>query len=248
VQRDEWGNIIKIKVTESATNVATTDYTPETLQAYLTNNNCVLYRCTELYKNTEYSPSEFVAVRGESEPTPYPYNDYICHYAGDYAAMRTDQPTWINYSLGNYTGMKIRKDGATWITIPLDGSLHKVDVSSYLDGAGKYEACLTDGVNDSDLTHWQLVDAGCTYEDNGTKQKITFASSNGTPWWLQVCSDNGTAYCWYEITDADIANGYAELDLASMIAEQFGSVSGTMYVRVMYKADYGGVASEMVEM
>lgn len=248
VQRDQWGNVINVKITESLGAVHSTNFTAAQFETYLhITHNCIIYRPTKVYENT-YEPSEFVAVRGESTPTPYVYNYDICHYAGDYSAMRSDQPTWINYTLGVYTGMKIYKGDTLLTTITLDGSLHKVDVSSYMDGAGKYSACLTDEVNDSEYTHWQIVDAGCTYEDNGTKQKITFASSNGTPWWVQVCSSRGVAYCWYKPTAEDIANGYCELDLAAMIAEQYtGTPVTTTFVRVMYKADYGGVVSAMVQ-
>ena len=248
VQRDQWGNVINVQTTESLGAVHSTSYTAAQFDTYLhTTHDCIIYRPTKVYENT-YTPSEFVAVRGESTPTPFVYNHDICHYAGDYSAMRSDQPTWINYTLGNYTGMKIYKGETLLTTITPDGSSHKVDVSSYMTGAGKYSACLTDGVNDSEYTHWQIVDAGCTYEDNGTKQKITFASSNGTPWWVQVCSSRGVAYCWYKPTTEDIANGYCELDLASMIAEQYtGTPVNTTFVRVMYKADYGGVVSAMVQ-
>lgn len=248
VRRDQWGNVINVQITESLGAVHSTNFTAEQFETYLhTTHDCIIYRPTKVYENT-YTPSEFVAVRGEATPTPFVYNYDICHYAGDYAAMRSDQPTWINYTLGNYTGMKIFKGGTLLATITPDGSQHKVDVSSYMTGPGKYSACLTDGENDSEATHWQIVDAGCTYEDNGTKQKITFASSNGTPWWVQVCSSRGVAYCWYKPTQEDITNGYCELDLASMIAEQYtGTPVNTTFVRVMYKADYGGVVSAMVQ-
>ena len=248
VRRDQWGNVINVQITESLGAVHSTNFTAEQFETYLhITHDAIIYRPTRVYENT-YEPSEFVAVRGEATPTPFVYNYDICHYAGDYSAMRSDQPTWINYTLGNYTGMKIYKGETLLTTITPDGSSHKVDVSSYMTGAGKYSACLTDGVNDSEATHWQIVDAGCTYEDNGAKQKITFASSNGTPWWVQVCSSRGVAYCWYKPTTEDIANGYCVLDLASMIAEQYtGTPVNTTFVRVMYKADYGGVVSAMVQ-
>lgn len=141
--------------------------------------------------------------------------------------------------------MKIYKDGtlANTITLNNDSTVHKVEVSSYINGAGKYKACLTDGTNDSDFTYWQMVEATASYSSG----VVSFESANGTPWYIQACSSNGSAYCWYEITQDEISDGKATLDFAAMIAEQYGTVTGSKYVRVAFKADYGAVVSDMIQ-
>ena len=245
VKHDEYGNVTEVKITESMGHVHTTTFTASQFDTYLhITHDAILYRPTFVYKNT-YQPSEFIGVRGEATPSAYEYNDDICFFAGDYAAWKLGENAWVNYTKGSFTGMKIYKDDTLVDTITLDNdsSVHKVEVTSYISGTGKYKACLTDGVNDSDFTYWQMVEATASYS-NGV---VSFDSANGTPWYIQVCSSNGSAYCWYEITQDDINNGYATLDLAAMISEQYGTVSGTKYVRVAFKTEYGGVVSDMIQ-
>lgn len=245
VKHDEYGNVTEVKITESMGRVHTTTFTASEFDTYLhITHDAILYRPTFVYKNT-YHPSEFVGVRGEATPSAYDYNDDICFFAGDYAAWKLGDNAWVNYTKGSFTGMKIYKGNTLVTTITLDNnsSIHKVNVTSYINGAGNYKACLTDGVNDSDFTYWQMVAATASY----TNGVVSFESANGTPWYIQVCSSNGSAYCWYEITQDDINNGYATLDLAAMISEQYGTVSGTKYVRVAFKTEYGGVVSDMIQ-
>ena len=243
VQRDQYGNVINVITSESKSNVKATTRTAANFNSYLSTNSCIIYRPTEIYKNTEYVPSEFVAVRGESTPPAYVYNDDICFFAGDYAAWRVGDDCWLNYTKGNYSSVKIYKGDTLVQTVSLDAdaTVHKLDVTSYMDGAGKYKACLTDGTTDSDYAYWELVDTTVSYA-NG---RVSFASTNGTPWWAQICSATGVTFCFYEISDADITNGYADVDFAQLIADQEGDATGTLYLRVMFKGDYGGVVSVM---
>lgn len=251
VKRDEYGNVTNVQMTESLGPVHSTDFTAEEFNTYLhTTWNCIIYRPTLLYKNS-YIPSEFIAVRGEVAPPEFVYNDDICFYAGDYSAMRVGQPAWLNYTKGSYTGLKIFK-GSTLIdtiNLPADADVHKIDITQYMSGYGKYSAVLTDGVNDSAPTYWELVNADVTLSGTIEDAQIGFEPiADSVPWWIQVCDNKGVAYCWYEITQKDIADALVSLNLQEMMSEQYGgTMSDTKYLRVMYKCDYGGVASEMIE-
>lgn len=245
VQHDEYGNVTNVQITEAlGKGIRRVNYTAAEFDTYLADYSCIIYRYPRISDN-KYTPSEFIGVRGESHPPAYVYNDDICFFAGDYAAWSASESCWLTYTKGSYSAIKIYKDNTLLQTVSIsaDPTVHKVDISTYVSGAGSYKACLTDGTNDSGFTYWQLVDASASLQSGMT----LFGASNGTAWYGQLITANGSTYCYYEISDAERTAGEANIDWRAVLLEQYGSIpDGTLYVRVAFKSDYGTVMSQLV--
>lgn len=95
--------------------------TPEAFDEDLEQRKGIIYRNTELYKNTEYQRLPFTLYSDDplyreihdlddSGEDTFPYNNDICTFAGDYACFREGFRIVINYNL---------KEDKSWSTIEL---------------------------------------------------------------------------------------------------------------------------------
>lgn len=151
----------------------------------------------------------------------------------------------------NYPLMQVYKDDTLVDTLTLDADtdVHRIEVTASMTGAGYYKARIGDGVNWTDYTRWQLVDAQAACVARGDGYRVSFSSSNGTPVWISAGPVTGGGYCWHRITDAELAQGYADLDFDAMMEDQWDDgyeIEGGIYAQVEYMADYGGVVSERI--
>lgn len=241
--RDSRGTPTSITFTESAgTLPKSTTYSLETFNRVMAQENAIIYRYNDLYKNLEYEPSEFVAVENETLDT-YVYNDDICTFAGDYAAFHSNDTIYINYTLGSYTGMELYKDDTLIQTISLNNSsVHKLDVSSYCIGYGMYKARMI-GNGNSEYTYFMVIDTQVSVVNANDILTVTFSSANGDPMYIQLCNQAGAALAYYELSEAEKTAGTAVIDAHRVRYEQFGTegYGTTAYLRVFFKGDYGVV-------
>lgn len=191
LKRDSNGKVTQVKIAESTSSVegcrTVTYTTPESFYNVTINrssNPMQIFRCAELYKNIDYTPSPYVPLTdyGESETT-VTYNDDICCFAGDKATFMKGDRVAINYNLTaspthTWTAIELYKDNVllnTYNLSEIDQSAladsqknHALDLGTTLE-YGKYKARMTDGTNYSDYTYFEVLsdDITVTYEGGG---------------------------------------------------------------------------------
>ena len=246
IKRDSRGTPTSVEVVESVQNyVIRTWKTPQEITTYLVSNYGKIYRYKELYKNTGYTRSPFVAVEGEGTIT-YTYNDDICTYLGDYVSIADWESMHINYVKGSYTSMELYKGDTLIQTITLPdeyNTTHSIDVTSYLNGAGLYKARLTNGTNNSDYTYFEVVNTAVTVLKSGNDVTVTFSPS-AKPICIKVKNLNGHILCTKFLTDVEKTAGSCTFNAASLRTSQGRSAaSATAYARVMFDGTYSQVMS-----
>jgi hypothetical protein len=232
------------------------NYTPTTLNTYLSSNHGIIYRYNELYKNVTYEPSPFIAIDDEVLSGEYVYNNDICTYAGDYAAFYEGFPVWINYNLsevGSWTQMQVYKNDVLVGTYNIDTSVHRFNLTEAYGslGYGKWKARLTDGTNYSDYTYWEVIETNVAYTtpDANTPnvKKVTFSSSNGTPTRVVFCEQDGTPMAVRPLSIAERMDGYVVFNPVAYCKAQRGENLGSgTYLRVYFVGEYGRVSNAQI--
>lgn len=256
VKRDDLGRVVSITVTEEGGRFTyRTEYTDLSLfDARLTDRTDPnFYRDICMCKDDRrftFNPSTFV------------YNNDICTYAGDKACFNEGELIVINYNLKNtnssWTAIELYKDNVlieTYRIADIDQSAlpsaqrgHALKIANGLE-YGDYKARLTDGVNYSDYTTFKVVEANVAVEMlTPNIAKVSFSSANGTPKYINIASSvMGVAHAIYELTEEDIANGYAILNgyELSTQKEVEGLTSGVTHkAKVYFGTSYGRVAGK----
>lgn len=251
VTRNEYNEVTNITMREATgTTRQVISYTAASFNEKLANENGILYRYQDVYKNLSYEPSPFIPVLNEQAET-YVYNDDICTYAGDYAAFRCGESVWINYTKGTYTGVEIYKDNTLVTTLTLDASadVHKIDVTSYTGTYGYYKARLTDGTNASDYTYWQMIDAQVSVTKTGTVLDVDFSASNAMPQSCMLTNLAGVGYVTYDFSPEEISAGHVKFDAVKLYAEQKNGseFTSTTYIKVLFQGEYGAVINGLLD-
>lgn len=262
LKRDSDGNVTHVQITESAGShvYQNNDITAAAFDNKLATERGggIIYRNTELYKNT-YTPSEFVAV-GDETITPYVYNDDICTFAGNKACFRENDLIVINYNLKNsdtaWTAIEVYKDDALFETY----NIADIDQSELPEGQrnhalklgsehtyGMYKARLTDGTNYSDYTYWEVLQTNVSFTKNDDNIfHIEWGSENSNPLSFTICNINGTVYAHNELSIEDIRKGYLDIDLVAFNKQQYPDKPFTsgMYLKIHFEGQYGRVTNE----
>lgn len=202
---------------------------------FKTKNAYRVFRFKELYKNIYYEESPVVHLMDEIT-TNYVFNNDICTIYGDYACIKEDDILHISYNKGNYTSMQIYKNDVLLETITLDAdsNVHDVDLSQKGYTYGKYKACLTDGINNSEFTYWEMINVEMSL--NG--DTLSFSSTNGKPIYWDWQKQSGGSYRPVLISDEDILAG--EVDVSER------SALYNYCIKVHVQGDYGRVARSLL--
>lgn len=254
VKKNAAGQTTHVQIAESkhSTSVINSPITAANFDSQIasTSQPCVIFRPLWLYRNIDYTPSPYVAVRDET-PQTVTYNDDICTFAGDKATFREGDTIAINYNLksvGAWTAMQLYKGSTLIDTITIDPSVHVVDLTPRNLTYGKYKARLTDGTNYSDYTEWEIIQTTVAYSNDGTKQTITFSSANGEPVSLVIGLVSGSVRAQRVLTPDEISAGRCVVDLLALNAAQLpdNPIQGTdtVYLKVFFKGAYGRVTNE----
>ena len=194
VKRNSYGVVTHITMSHSAVpNCRSNTYTAAEFEQRITSgttggaatggNGFTIYRFSKLWENTSYTPSPFVGVLGES-PSGYTYNNDICLYVGDYAAIRHDYPIWLNYEKGDgtETWSNSLKNAATQV-FSTQGSAGTtiLGVSAKSDGVCKIAYLAT-----QTQWYWVPVQGNTTYkitrpDDHGVLYAVL--ANSGSPDW-----------------------------------------------------------------
>ena len=197
-------------------------------------------------------------------PYPFVYNNDICTFHGDRAAFREGDLVVLNYNLNDsnsaWTSIEVFKDDVLYNTY----SLASIDQSSLPEGQrehalnlgtelsyGSYKARLTDGVNYSGFTYWEIIETNVNFYANidGHKSKIAWSSANAKVVAINVVyMPTGWKKIIIEPTADDIKNGYILKDLVA-IRETISKVSPlvvTDAIKVVFEGDYGRVTNEPI--
>ena len=252
VRRDSYGNVTNVEVSDSATpNIRKRSLTATQFNGILadggnTLGQGVLLRYTKLYNNIAYSPSEFIAVMGESAQQ-YSYNDDICTYKGDYATFRKGFHVWLNYNKqeagtqrlfddsntfsytlqsGTYYGfidanLKLMSGTTKWYFLSITPGKKYTVVN---DGSGFQSAVLRSMPSSSDFRQEPNIDAPMsTYDYSGSGGKnftSRFIIPNGATTQTVttfVAPPDAAVYCGAFHDDAVIyESGDAEYDIVEI--------------------------------
>lgn len=251
IYRDAEGNPTLIHLTESVQDyVVNHEMTIAQFDAFLERVSGQIYRYVNLYLNTDYEPSPFVAVDGET-PQTYTYNDDICTYMGDYVSIADWERMFINYAKGSYTAMELYKGNALIQTISLPGSYnatHSIEVTSYLSGAGEYKARLVGSGINSDYTHFEVVGTNVTATLNSGKLTVGFSSTNGSPICVKLKTLSGSVRATYVFSDEEKQNWSCTFDPDALRAAQ-GRIAFAekIYARVFFAGKYNQVIGDYVD-
>lgn len=219
-------------------------------------NNRLISRSGVIYRLAipidYYERSEFVAVGNEVLGTTYQYNNDICTFAGDYAVFREGQIIYLNYNLdpdniGNWTHIKLYKDGnLIGDSIQINVLEHKLNLTNYNLTYGAYKACMTNGVSDSDFTHFQILqtDVSITYNNDDTIT-VDFTSENGTPLFIRLCKIDGAPIEIIPLTEDERRKGSITFNPLKFL-QGYDLVHNGTYLKVYFASEYGRVTNEPI--
>lgn len=258
IYRNDRGEVKKLYLSEDSGLIVSNLFSTEGLQERMNRNGGILFRYKYLYQNLDYKPSVYSPVEDEELPQPY-YNNDICTFAGDKASFVTGNIIYLNYNKGDYADIEIFDISETLINtlhLDSDASIHRCDLTSLNLTYGTYKARLTDGVNSSDYTYFEILDTSVSYEKVGDKHKFYFSSQNSTPDWLAVCVTNGEIVAVVQLNDEDRNNGYVMFNLKELSLEEYLTGPNSyhrwniedldLYVRVYFEGEYGTPSSDLL--
>lgn len=137
------------------------------------------------------------------------------------------------------------------ITLPTEyNETHSIDISSHCDTAGKYTVHLTNGTNDSDPTHFEVIDTTTTVSGAMATENdmltVTF-NKNARPMYVELSNVPGGQRGLRPLTEKEIKAGTVTFNAYDYIA----STTGYNYptgncIRVKYRGDYGNVTSVLL--
>ena len=251
VWRDSNGIVQFVEVSESNGYLfATQKWTADEFNNVLQNVNGKIYRYVNLYKNIKYKQLPFVHIGDETGS--YTYNDDICTYGGEKACFREGFKIVLNYNLksvGSWSVIQVYEEDDTFVgEYQIDSSLHSYDISSLNLSYGKYKARLSDGVNNSEYTHFEILQTNVSFEKlSNDVAKISFSSANGLPLYIKFHKQNGGPKATYALTEEDLQNGFCVIDFKDLIARQYNNLTdGDTYCKVTFVGDYGRVTNDPI--
>lgn len=248
IMRDQDGTPTSIVWAESISQFPVFhSYTISEVNNRLSEHGGIIYYYPMIHNNTEYNPSDFVAVDGETIDTPYTYNDDICTFAGDYACFHTGEDIYINYTAGSYTQMQVYKDDALIDTVSISPNSHSVKITD--DGYGMYKARLTDGTNYSDYTYFEIVDTTVSSSYSDGMLTVNFSSDNGTPLYAQLTYRDGESIGIIPLDARALAKGSVTFSPVELQLAQHGNAtfSKHVYIKVFFKGQYGVVVNDYID-
>lgn len=219
--------------------------TPEQFNTFLANNNIIIYRYKELYKNIKYEPSPYVAV-GEEIPQTVTYNDDICTFYGDKVSFMEGEQIYIHCRNLDYPQMELYKGTTLVDTITLesdsraalteDNLCYAVNLSNDNLAYGKYKARLKNGSTYSDYTYFEIINASVTVSGD----TATYSSANAVAvywYWTEYHSTDGNG----------MYNAKALPGQASGTIDVSDRKEGYPLLKVLFRGEYGNVAATFLE-
>lgn len=219
--------------------------TPDQFNTLLSQNNIIIYRYKELFKNINYEPIPYVAV-GDETPQAVTYNNDICTFYGDKVSFAEGELIYIHCLNLDYPQMELYKGNTLVETITLasdsraaktsDNLAYAVDLSNDNLTYGKYKCRLKNGDAYSDYTYFEIINAQVTVDGD----TASYASQNA----------NAVAWYWTEYHSTD---GQGMYNLSPLPGTKTGTIdvsnrkTGYPLLKVLFRGDYGNVAATFLE-
>lgn len=258
IVKDEDNHISKVEVSECA-GVGCKRYyrSRKQLVELLNTTYKKIFRYTELYKNTDYTPvPQFVAVKDEI-PEQFQYNEDLCVDKGDKSCYLEDEDVVVNIQC-DFMFLEIYRDDNLYITIS-DNSEKDILLTNLPYGDYKARLCfdydIDTGMNPpvmksrdtavgqySDYTYWKVVNTNVVADR--TKGRIYFNSANASPLFIRYCNIYGeggslTTNNLQLLTEEEKKQGYIDIP-------QDRIKSNCPYVRVIFQTNYAKVINRPV--
>lgn len=219
--------------------------TSEQFNAFLAQNNIIIYRYKELFKNINYEPLPYIAV-GDEVQQEVTYNNDICTFYGDKVAFIEGELIYIHCLDLAYPQMELYKNDTLLMTITLASDSRAAKTSDELawavnlsnDGLtyGKYKCRLKNGSTYSDYTYFEVINAQVTVDGD----TATYSSANA----------NAVAWYWSEYHSTD---GQGMHNITPLPGAKTGTIDvsnrHTNYklLKVLFRGEYGNVAATFLE-
>lgn len=239
IKRDDVGEVEEIEISEAVQGGChRRDVTKSQFPSFMRTSFTNIFRYTELYKNTSYTPCpEFVAVMDE-ESIPFAYNDDLCVDKGDKSCYQIGEEVIVNI-MHEYDYLEVYKDNELYCSITDNTN----DISLENLPYGDYKACISLNGSLSDFTYWKVVDIQIkTDKDNG---RVYFSSKNAKP--ISVCFSSitgsrhnpATKLYNHSFTSEELISG-------SAIIPQNKTMSDYPYLKILFSTDYGVIQSKLI--
>lgn len=198
-----------------------------------------VYRYTEIFKNTCYTPCpEFVAVMDET-PVPFVFNEVLCVDKGDKACYLESEDVIINV-FHDYKYVEVYKDGDLYTTINNTGE-QDIVLRGLPYGDYQAAACYDSNHNKSDFTRWKVVNI--ELNPDSANGRLYFKSANAVPYRISFTNISGSRknapsqLYSHEITDVERQNGFI------YIPQDFTN-KNFPYVHFSFSTEYGRIINK----
>ena len=245
VWRDEFGNTKLIELSEMSTYPFMSLYTPEQFIARYIYSNMRLLRYSgwdNIAAPDDVTKSLVPIEKWDAVQRPK-WNEDIMTFAGDYATFAIDSVIVLNARRADtYTKVNLYKDGGTTPTeiditgLSEDGIINdgedwvKVVLTNALT-AGKYEARMSDGSNETQGTFFEVLDLSISGTYTSGSLSIAFSATGGTPLYVTDANSNGFPKNEHVFTPAEVSSGSATL--------AWTKTQGYTRLKYVVRGDYG---------
>jgi len=246
VHKDSNGNVDSVEIAQSTTSspqiTTRIDYLPiQEVTDSFHKQQSILYRYKKRAENTNYTPIPFLTYDGKTS-VEYDYNNDICTYRGDSCSFRLGEMIIINYNLKEVkdwnTLLLYNENDDTIASVVINPATHYINITSYIKGAGKYKACLTNGSQNSDYTYFEVIDTYAKIVDGNLK----FSSDYGTPLFADLCLRSGSVIGRVYLFTADDRDK-GSIDMSNIQYSKTYYKDSILYVKVHFQGEYGRVTS-----
>ena len=250
VLTDEYGNRKIVVLGEMTTPTAKLiPYTPERLQTRLDSESHRYFsydRWSDVINENQgwEGDEEFALIDIERYTNGnYKFNDDICTFAGDYATFGVGDKIYLNANnKGIYSSVEVYKNDVLLTTVSLPEVVGEdewvdIDLTDMNLDYGDYKARLTDGINSSDYTYWEILDTSSRMYRTSGNISADFTAQNCTPWSICVCQINGQYY--NRETGPLIRNITDEEATEKKVVTTWNYAKSDAYVFIKFRGKYG---------
>ena len=181
------GLIDSLTVLESRSVTSIKEYSYDGLLKCIDDYDWVLYRFKYLNDSVNYRPIPFYNNNGDPL-TEYLYNEDLCVNRGDESSYREGEDVVIDVFSSEYNQMLVYKDDVLFRILDCDSNKVVLKGLPY----GVYSAQLTNGVNSSKPTRFEVIQTSVTLQKTGLSIILNASSFNGSLKYIVYCTSSGS--------------------------------------------------------
>lgn len=262
IKRDENNAVTNLKISELGSPAKEQSYTRQQIISYIGGENIddvidsdtggygLFYRPLTLYKLMDVEHERVDVFDANFE-----YNNDICTFAGDRCSFLTNDLIVLNYNLKNsnntWTYIEIYDDNDVLkysyqisnidqTQLPESQRYHALNLGRSHE-PGIYKAKLSNGMETSDFTYWEVLDFELSFvQDNETK-KVHFNFSSEYAKLvivLLINASDGKGYAYYQTNKTDFEIDFVKLN-KQQLPFRLISKSANYYIGLCIEGKYG---------